>query len=311
MKLCSDQQRTVAREGAVKAPLLTVIVPVYNEADTVTQLLDLVLAEETPKEIIIVDDGSGDGSIGRIKSWLKELCESAKSVRENESWKSATDCYFVTEISRDHRSDAACFLPEHIHRVVVLKHHRNRGKGTAIRTALSEAKGNFTIVQDADLEVSPTAYSALLAPLIEGEADFVIGSRTDIRSSRLIFRSGVGLLNLTVRVLYGVRLTDEACCFKVLRSSDLRRMELRCREFEFCPEVVAKAIRLGLRIHEVPVAYNPRTVAEGKKLRFRDGIHAAATLFKYRFWRPAAMTTTGVEIVQKTKTTSPCRAINR
>lgn len=296
MKLCSDQERTVAREGAAKAPLLTVMVPVYNEADTVTQLLDLVLAEKTSKEIIIVDDGSGDGSIDRIKSWLKGLNESAKSVRENDSWKSATDCCFVTEISRDDRSDAACFLPEHMHRVVVLKHHGNRGKGSAIRTALSEAKGNFTIVQDADLEVSPEAYPSLLEPLIKGDADFVIGWRSDMHGGRLMHRAGVGLLNLAVRVLYRVRLTDEACCFKMLRTSDFLRMDLACRGFEFCPEVVAKAIRLGLRIHEVPVNYNPRTLAEGKKLRLRDGLQALATLFKYRFWKAAPPTAVATEV---------------
>lgn len=293
----SDLQRTVDCEESVQRPLLTVVIPIYNEAATVAELLDSVIHEETHKEIILVDDGSSDGTIDTVNRWMNETCGPINSVEASDSRAPEANLRSTMEVSRtDCSDDVACFLPGHVDRIVLLLHDQNLGKGMAIRTALAEAKGDFSIIQDADLEVSPEAYASLLEPLVKGDADFVIGSRTVICGGRLMHRAGVGLLNLAVRILYRVRLTDEACCFKVLRTSDFLRMELACRSFEFCPEVVAKAIRLGLRIHEVPVSYNPRTVAEGKKLRLRDGLQALTTLLRYRFWEPVRPTTTAAEV---------------
>jgi len=164
------------------------------------------------------------------------------------------------------------------------------GKGRAIRTALAAAKGQFTIIQDADLEYWPEDYPRLLEPLLAGEAVVVYGSRylrESVTKRRFtVFRFGVSLLNVAVRVLYGVRLTDEATCYKVFPTEVLRAMDLECERIEFCPEVTAKACRMGLRIAEVPVRYNARTKKEGKKIRWRDGLTAIWTLWKWRNWQP-------------------------
>ena len=124
-------------------------------------------------------------------------------------------------------------------------------------------------------------------------ADVVYGSRYLSPEGRAtgrwrVLRLGVSLLNLCVRVLYGIRLTDEATCYKAFRTADLRAMDLQCERFEFCPEVTAKAYRMGLRILEVPIGYDPRTAAVGKKIRWTDGLVALATLWRWRHWQPAA-----------------------
>lgn len=228
-----------------ESPTLSVIVPVFNEAATLHELLNRVLAAPYDKQVIVVNDGSTDESPQILKHW-----QSVASVE-------------------------------------VLQHVRNQGKGAAIRTGVERALGHVVIVQDADLELNPAAYPDLIAPLLADEADFVIGSRFRGRNrSPLLHRWGVLLLNLALRWIYGTRLTDEACCYKALRTETLRSMNLQCERFEFCPEVVAKASRMQLRIQEVPVEYHPRTSAEGKKLRLRDGASALATLWRWRHWTP-------------------------
>jgi glycosyltransferase involved in cell wall biosynthesis len=175
-------------------------------------------------------------------------------------------------------------------RVEFLRHPYNRGKGAAIRTALDHARGRFVIIQDADLEYDPQDYPCLIEPLLRGQAEVVYGSRylqrdkAGRRPMRL-FRFGVSLLNLCVRLIYGVRLTDEATCYKAFPTSLLRRLDLQCQRFEFCPEVTAKICRLGWKILEVPIHYDPRTVQAGKKIRWPDGWEALATLWKWRRWK--------------------------
>ena len=145
------------------------------------------------------------------------------------------------------------------------------------------------MIQDADLECDPQDYGALMEPLAREEADVVFGSRyltrQNARCNWRFSRIGVIALNEFARLLYGVRLTDEATCFKVFPTAVLREMELECERFEFCPEVTAKACRLGLSILEVPIRYHPRTVAEGKKIRWTDGWKALLTLWRFRKWR--------------------------
>ena len=233
----------------VGAILLTVIVPVYNEAVTIDALLRQVIAAPYQKQVIVVDDGSCDGSEKVLQAW--------------EGYPSLT----------------------------ILRHLVNRGKGAAIRTGLERARGKFTLIQDADLEYDPVEYTRLLSPLIAGQAEVVYGSRylsggAPNRPPWTLNRLGVVALNLWLRLLYGVRLTDEATCYKVFPTEILRRMDLACEGFEFCPEVTAKASRLGLKIHEVSISYRPRKVSDGKKIRWKDGVKAAATLWWYRYWSP-------------------------
>lgn len=229
-------------------PVLTVIVPVYNEVRTIDETIRRILAVAYSKQVLVVDDGSTDGTKEVLRRW---------------------------------KDDAE---------LTVLVHDVNRGKGAAIRTALEFARGRFTIIQDADLECIPEDYPRMVDPLLSGEAHVVYGSRF-LEGGRLrpgrwgMFRLGVALLNLCVRLFYGVRLTDEATCFKAFPTAVLRSMDLQCDRFEFCPEVTAKACRLGLVIREVAVRYYPRGMDCGKKIRWTDGITAIATLWKLRNWR--------------------------
>ncbi|HZL37527.1 MAG TPA: glycosyltransferase family 2 protein [Tepidisphaeraceae bacterium] len=245
-------------EGGLHPPSLSVIIPAYNEIATIGELVTRVMAAPYPKQIIIVDDGSTDGTAAALAHW------------------------------RDTPG------------LVILTHPTNLGKGHAIRTGLSHAHGVFTLVQDADLEYDPGDYARLLEPLLAGEADMVLGSRYlngGHRGVGWFFRLGVHGLNWAVRVLYGIKLTDEATCYKVTRTAILRRMDLRCSRFEFCPEVIAKACRMGLRIVEVPVSYSPRGKSDGKKIRLRDGVAALRALWRWRQWEgPAGEGTPSEEI---------------
>ncbi len=251
---CSQSPAAYESVSVSDAATLSVIIPVYNEVNTILDVLNGVISEPTCKEILIVDDGSTDGTRQCLQQWQSTWSPTPQTA--------------------------------HVRRVEFLWHPANRGKGAAIRTGLELAAGEFVIVQDADLEVSPSEYPWLLQPLLAGEADFVIGYRTHVSGShRLAHCTGIKLLNTIVRVFYGVSVRDEACCFKVLRTRDLRRMKLECSHFEFCPEVVAKAARLKLRFAEVPITYTPRDASGGKKLRLRDGLQALWTLWKYRGWR--------------------------
>jgi dolichol-phosphate mannosyltransferase len=223
--------------------LLSVLVPVYNERSTVEPLLRRVLAVPLDKEVIVVDDGSTDGT----REVLRELAEG---------------------------------LP-----IRVLFHPANRGKGTAVRTALVEARGEIVIVQDADLEYDPEDYPKLVGPIQRGEANVVYGSRYLNPRNELPFthyKLGVLALNLVANLLYGLRLTDEATCYKAFRTDLLKALPLRCERFEFCPEVTARVARRGEHILEVPIAYHYRTRAQGKKIGWRDAFEAFFTLLRYR-----------------------------
>ena len=243
--------RTTTSPPWQEIPLLTVIVPVYNEVETIDQLVRRVLAAPYAKQLIVVDDGSTDGTAEVLEAWQR--CPG----------------------------------------IELLRHGKNRGKGAAIRTGLELARGRFTIVQDADLEYDPEDYPRLMEPLLSGAAQVVYGSRYihpnegSVPRWRL-FRWGVSVLNVCVRLLYGTRLTDEATCYKAFPTSLLRSMDLQCERFEFCPEVTAKTCRLGLTILEVPIRYDARSVEAGKKIRWTDGLEALATLWKWRRWHPAS-----------------------
>jgi len=226
---------------------VSILIPVYNEFPTLRSVLKRVvdgpLPEGCEKEIVVIDDGSTDGT---------------------------------TELLAEF-SDSPLML---VHHSIV-----NFGKGAAIRQGLARATGDIVLIQDGDLEYDPQDYVKVLEPLARGRASVVYGSR---------FRSGMRgmkrsnwlankILTWTSNIVFQAGITDEATAYKAFRTDVLRSIRLECVRFEFCPEVTAKVRRLGLQIAEVPISYNPRGIAEGKKIRWQDGVEAFWTLLKYRF----------------------------
>jgi len=231
---------------------------VYNEFPTLPLVLERVLAAPLPagceKEVIVVDDGSTDGT---------------------------------TELLQKYNDDRLAI----VHHSIV-----NFGKGAALRIGLAKAHGDIILVQDGDLEYDPRDYVKVLEPIVDGEADVVYGSRFLGKMRGMKWSNWLAnkILTLTANVLFGAGITDEATAYKAFRSRVLRSVRLKCMRFEFCPEVTAKMRRIGCRIHEVPISYNPRHILEGKKIRAKDGYHALWTLMRYRlapvesFYEPVA-----------------------
>jgi len=222
---------------------VSVLIPVYNERDTVAETIARVRASPVEKEIIVVDDASSDDTAGIVASLA------------------GPDLKLVRQL-------------------------RNQGKGAAIRRGLEEVSGEIVLIQDADLEYDPADYPALIAPILAGEAAVVYGTRAPrfegMRWPHRVFNWVAARL---ANLLYRAGITDEATCYKVFRTEVLRAIPLRCRRFEFCPEVTAKVRKRGLAIREVPVSYHARSVGAGKKIRWWDGVIALWTLIKYRFTR--------------------------
>lgn len=232
--------------------LLSVLIPAYMEERTIEEVLRRVLAVDTEslgfaKEIVVCDDGSSDRTA--------EIVET-----------------LATEDDR----------------VRLVRHPTNRGKGAAIRTALAAARGDYCLIQDADLEYEPDDYPRLLEAA-RGGADVVYGSRfldserpQGMKTANFIANR---VLAITANLLYGLNITDEATCFKLFRTQVLRDFDLECERFEFCPEVTAKAGLAEIAVVEVPIRYSARSVAEGKKVRWTDGVEAMWVLVKNRLKR--------------------------
>ncbi|MEK8022698.1 MAG: glycosyltransferase family 2 protein [Candidatus Hydrogenedentota bacterium] len=255
---------------------LSVIVPVLNEGRTLAGILDRLLALEEITEIVVVDDGSTDDTATVAESYCGTTNTTPGAQRAPDSEPS----YPSAAVEAASAADPA--LP----RVKLVKHDRNRGKGAAIRTGLLHVTGAVTVIQDGDLEYDPNDFKNMLDRIREG-AGVVYGSRILGRNqfSYRRFLYGGKFLTLLANLLYGTSITDEPTCYKMARTDLYRRMNLECTGFEFCPEVTAKFARLNERIVEIPIAYNPRSIEEGKKIRWTDGIIAIGTLLKYRFWR--------------------------
>lgn len=229
---------------------LSVLMPVYNESATIREIVGRVRTAPYRKQIIIVDDGSRDGT----RDILRDEFENTDGL-------------------------------------TVLYHDQNRGKGAAIRTAIPHAVGQVTIIQDGDLEYDPNDFPLLVEIIRAGYSDVVYGSRYLSEKNSLPltkFKIGVVTLNCMVRILFGQPMTDEATCYKAFRTELLQDLHLVCERFEFCPEVTAKCIRRGHRIIEVPIRYNHRTVEEGKKIGWRDGLEAVWTLLRWRLFPESA-----------------------
>lgn len=227
---------------------VSIVIPVYNEKPTLAEVLRRVLAAPLPdrceREVIVVNDGSTDGTGAALERFR-----------------------------RAHQS--------------IVTHHstRNEGKGAALRAGIARATGDIVLVQDGDLEYDPRDYRALLQPIVDGRAAVVYGSRfaNGVRGMRAANWIANRILTIAANLLFDARITDEATAYKAFRADLLRGIPLECRRFEFCPEVTAKLRRLGIAIAEVPIAYHPRSVEDGKKIRYTDGFAALWTLLKFRF----------------------------
>jgi glycosyltransferase involved in cell wall biosynthesis len=222
---------------------LSVVIPVFNEAQNIREILRRVQATKLAKEIVVVDDGSQDGT----RDILKKLDGRGK--------------------------------------VRVILHEKNKGKGAAVVTGLNAAKGDVLLIQDADLEYDPRDYLALLQPIQEGVADVVYGSRFLGGPHRVtMFWHLVAnkLLTLLTNILYNTILTDMETGYKVFRRKVIEDMKLRAKRFDFEPEFTAKVLKRNHRIYEVPISFNPRDYAQGKKIKLKDAFEAVWTLLKYR-----------------------------
>lgn len=243
--------------------MLSVIIPHYNEKSSVEALIRKVVAVPVEKEIIFVDDGSD-----------------AETVR-----------FLKNRVEGKHPY------------LRMIYHLQNQGKGSAIRSGLKEAKGDIIIIQDADLEYDPKDYLTIIQAFDDPSVHVVYGTRFKNVNKRLFiwhwlcnrfFKThyeirylhhflGIQVLNLLANSLYFANITDEATCYKAFRKKVLDKIDLKCKGFEFCPEVTAKVRKAGYKIAEVPISYHPRSRAEGKKLNWRHGFEAIYTLVRYRF----------------------------
>ncbi len=232
---------------------LSVIIPCYNEVENIAEVIDRVAAVDIglQKEIIVVDDGSIDGTM-RVLEEIKEQHEGSDVLKVHFSM-------------------------------------LNSGKGFAIRIGLKYVTGQIVIIQDADLEYDPEDYPKILEPILRGQADVVYGSRFmgRARPEGMAFANWMAnrLLAGMATLLYGKYITDEATCYKAFRRDVIDSVELTCQRFEFCPEVTSKVLKKKYKLIEVPIKYRGRTSQEGKKITWWDGVVAIWTLLKYRFRR--------------------------
>ena len=233
---------------------LSVLIPAYNEVNTLEEAIRRVRGVRLPKEIIVVEDGSTDGT----RELLMRLAGEAKPA------------------------------PDPLNDLKVLFQPRNQGKGAAVRSALSHVTGDIVIIQDADLEYDPRDYMRLLEPILSGQADVVYGTRFyGGGPHRVLFfwhYLGNQILTLVSNVLTNLNLTDMEVGYKVFKSEVLKNINLKSDRFGFEPEITMKVAKKNCRVYEVPISYHGRTYAEGKKITWKDGIATFYTLIRYWLW---------------------------
>jgi len=233
---------------------ISILIPVYNEERTVIKIIERVEKVIFPpgvgKEIIIVDDASGDATYKKLRKYL----HGRKYIK-------------------------------------LFQHSINKGKGAAVQTAISKAKGDIFVIQDADLEYNPSDLPRLVQPIIENKYQVVYGSRLmnfplkligPGRTPLLSHYFGNKFLTLMTNVLYFKNITDMETCYKAFASNVIKKINIKSNRFNIEPEVTAKILKQGIDIHEIPIKVNPRGYKEGKKISWKDGFSAVWTLLKYR-----------------------------
>ncbi len=232
---------------------LSIVIPAYNEGNTITTILDSVrnvtLVNNIEKEIIVVNDCSKDHTESVVKAYIEQYPE-------------ANICYY--------------------------KHEVNKGKGAALHTGIAKATGDYLIIQDADLEYDPQEYNILLLPILRGVADVVYGSRfMGGKPHRILFfwhTIGNKFLTFLSNMFTNLNLTDMETCYKLFKTDIIQSLKLKENRFGFEPEVTAKVSRIpNVRIYEVGISYYGRTYAEGKKISWKDGFRAIYCILKYNF----------------------------
>lgn len=233
---------------------ISVIIPVFNEENTIEEILQKVAKSPIVNEIIVVDDGSNDDSKSKIKNRKLKI--------ENDKLEIKT-----------------------------VFHSKNQGKGTAIRNGIKKATGDILVIQDADLEYNPKDYSRLITAIINGEVDVVYGSRFLNKKIKIFGKGRIILphhyianrfLSFLTNFLYRSNLTDMETCYKVMSRKVYQGLKLKSSGFEIEPEITAKILKKGYKIKEVPISHNPRDYSQGKKITWKDGFLALFYLFKYR-----------------------------
>lgn len=226
---------------------VSILIPVYNEENTLEQLVTMVENASfagLEKEIILIDDCSTD----RTKDILKTFENKYK----------------------------------------VLYHNVNQGKGAALRTGFAAVEGDIAVIQDADLEYDPNDYEQILQLIINGEADVAYGSRfLDLTGSKTVVKVNFlanKVLTLITNILFGAKLTDMETCYKAFKTEFIKNINIKSNRFDFEPEITAKVLKKKAKIKEAPIKYSGRTFEEGKKITWKDGIHAILALIKFRFF---------------------------
>ncbi len=230
---------------------ISVLVPVYNECATIARILDRVKQSSVPKEVVVVDDASTDGTVDYLKSLESKGDDGFSSIK-------------------------------------IFYHEKNRGKGAALRTALAHATGNVIVVQDADLEYDPRDYIRMLVPILEGNADVVYGSRfLGSDPHRVLFfwhYIGNRLLTFFSNMMTNLNLSDMETGMKVFKKEVLAGIQIRSNRFAFEPEITAKVAKGKWRVYEVGVSYCGRDYSQGKKIRWTDGLVAVFAILRFKWW---------------------------